>query len=87
MCPPPGLVLPGPGVMASGVPELTQLVVPPFGHLLSCLRGRGLWKFNTSTLEEDAYCEVIKTFWADWRCSRRSFSSIIDWWELGKSKK
>ena len=28
----------------------------------------------------------FKKFWADWRCRRPSFSSIMDWWELGKSK-
>ena len=48
--------------------------------------GRRLWKFNISILEEDAYCQLIKKFWADWRCRKPSFSSIMDWWELGKSK-
>ena len=48
--------------------------------------GPGLWKFNISILEEDAYCQLIKNFWADWRYRRPSFSSVMDWWELGKSK-
>ena len=48
--------------------------------------GRGMWKFNISILEDDAYCQLIKKFWADWRCRRPSFSSIMDWWEFGKSK-
>ena len=48
--------------------------------------GRGLWKFNISILEEDAYCQLIKKFWANWMCRRYSFSSIMDWWELGNSK-
>ena len=48
--------------------------------------GPNLWKFNISILEEDAYCQLIKKFWADWRYRRPSFSSVIEWWELGKSK-
>ena len=45
-----------------------------------------MWKFNIFILQEDAYCQLIKKFWADWRCRRPSFSSIMDWWELGESK-
>ena len=47
---------------------------------------RGLWKFNNSILQEDAYCQLIKKSWADWRRRRPSFSSIMDWWKLEKSK-
>ena len=48
--------------------------------------GPGQWKFNTSILEEDAYCQLIRKFWADWTYRRPSFSSVMDWWEFGKSK-
>ena len=48
--------------------------------------GPGPWKFNISILEEDAYCQLIKKFWADWSYRRPSFSSVTDWWELGKSR-
>ena len=40
--------------------------------------GPGLCKFNISILEEDAYCQLIKKFWADWRYRRPSFSSVMD---------
>ena len=48
--------------------------------------GPGLWKFNVSILEEDAYCQSIKKFWAGWRYRRPNFLSVMNWWELGKSK-
>ena len=60
--------------------------MPLFRSLRFAFLGRGLWKFNVSILEEDAYCQLIKKFRADWRYRRPRFSSVMDWWELGKSK-
>ena len=48
--------------------------------------GPGLLKFNVSILEEDAYSQLIKKFWAGWRYRIPNFLSVMDWWELGKSK-
>ena len=48
--------------------------------------GPGLWKFNISILEEDGYCQLIREFWADWKYRTPSFPTVMDWWELGKSK-
>ena len=48
--------------------------------------GPGLWKFNNSILEEDGYCQLIREFWADWKYHRPGFPTVMDWWELGKSK-
>ena len=50
-------------------------VVPP---------GPGLWKLNTSVLEEEGYVHLISNFWNDWRCQRHLFPSLDKWWEVGK---
>ena len=39
-------------------------VVPP---------GQGLWKLNTSVLEEEGYVYLISNFWNGWRCQRYLF--------------
>ena len=52
-------------------------VVPP---------GPGLWKLNTSVLEEEGYVHLISTFWNGWRCQRHLFPSLVKWWEIGKSR-
>ena len=52
-------------------------VVPP---------GPGLWKLNTSILEEEAYVRVIEGFWSCWRDQRDRFPSLAKWWEEGKSR-
>lgn len=49
------------------------------------LRGPGFWKLNTSILAESDYVGEISAFWSAWRCSRDSFSSLLDWWDLGKA--
>ena len=46
--------------------------------------GPGLW--NILIPEEDGYCQLIREVWADWGFHRPSFPTIMDWWELGKSK-
>ena len=52
-------------------------VVPP---------GPGLWKLNTSVLEEEGYVHLISKFWNGWRCQRYLFPSLDKWWEAGKSR-
>ena len=47
-------------------------------------RGPGFWKLNTSILKEPDFVSEISTFWSAWRDSRDSFSSLLDWWDLGK---
>ena len=37
-------------------------------------------------LENDEYFELISSFWPSWKFHKSSFVSIMDWWELGKSK-
>ena len=52
-------------------------VVPP---------GPGLWKLNTSILEEEAYVSLVEDFWPRWRDQKDRFPSLAKWWEAGKSR-
>ena len=49
-------------------------------------RGPGLWKLNTSVLEEEDYRLLITNFWSDWSLQKANFSSPLKWWDLGKVK-
>ena len=49
-------------------------------------RGPGFWKLNTSILAESDYISEISAFWSVWRDSRDSFTSLLDWWGLGKAR-
>ena len=51
-------------------------VIPP---------GPGLWKLNTSILNNDDYVELITDAWSSWRSSIPRFPSLAKWWEKGKS--
>ena len=48
--------------------------------------GPGLWKLNTSILNEDEYVRVISDFWLAWRASTHLFPSLAKWWEASKSR-
>ena len=52
-------------------------VVPP---------GPGLWKLNTSVLNDDEYVKIISDYWLTWRASIQLFPSLAKWWEAGKSR-
>ena len=52
-------------------------VVPP---------GPGLWKLNTSILEESDYVCQIENLWSCWRDQKERFPSLAKWWEAGKSR-
>ena len=49
-------------------------------------RGPGFWKLNTSVLAESDYINEISSFWSAWQISKGSFSSLLDWWDLGKAR-
>ena len=51
-------------------------VVPP---------GPGLWKLNTSILDDESYVKLISDAWSSWRSSIPRFPSLAKWWEEGKS--
>ncbi len=44
--------------------------------------GPGVWKFNTSLLDDDKYCSLVTSFWSFWQShySTETFS----WWDQGK---
>ena len=48
--------------------------------------GPGLWKLNTSILQDDVYVQLITNFWLDWHSTQKNFSCLSEWWELGKVK-
>ena len=48
--------------------------------------GPGFWKLNTSVLTESDYIGEISSFWSAWQNSKGSFSSLLDWWDLGKAR-
>ena len=49
-------------------------------------RGPGRWKLNASTLRDPSFRKVIVDFWAIWKQHKRSFGSIQEWWDKGKSR-
>ena len=51
-------------------------VVPP---------GPGLWKLNTSILDDAEYVSLITELWESWWASIPRFPSLAKWWEKGKS--
>jgi hypothetical protein len=51
-------------------------------------RSPGVWKFNTSLLEEANYLSLVRSFWSFWKTQETSllFSSPLDWWDQGKDR-
>lgn len=49
-------------------------------------RGPGRWKLNCSVLSDEALGLAIRNFWASWRTRKGAFSSLQQWWDLGKEK-
>ena len=48
--------------------------------------GPGLWKLNSSILDEPEFVLLISNFWSFWRSRIFSFSSLADWWDAGKAE-
>ena len=40
-------------------------------------RGKGVWKFNTSLLQSDSFCEKMLNFLQQWRTQKASFSDPL----------
>ena len=59
-----------------------------FGWTLSPASPPGprLWKLNTAILEDTEYYNLISDFWSTWQSRRRTFSSLTEWWDQGKSR-
>ncbi len=48
--------------------------------------GPGVWKFNTSLLDDVNYCALVTSFWSFWQAhyTPEAFPSLLDWWDQGK---
>ena len=46
----------------------------------------GVLKLNVSVLEEEDYVSQISSFSASWREKKSDFVTVMDWWEVAKSK-
>ena len=47
---------------------------------------RSFWHFNNRLLQDLNFCEQFKMFWAYWRSRKDGFSSLTQWWEVGKAQ-
>ena len=48
--------------------------------------GPGVWKLNTSILDDAEYVVLISTFWGRWRQAQGGYPSLVKWWDAGKSR-
>ena len=48
--------------------------------------GQGVWKLNTSILDDDEYTELINSFWGRWRQAQTAYPTLAKWWDAGKSR-
>jgi len=46
--------------------------------------GPGIWKLNTSILDDAEYIQIISV-WTSWHTSIHCFPSLAKWWEKGRS--
>ena len=49
-------------------------------------RGKGLWKFNSAHLRDEAFCAKIEGFWLQWRQEQGRFTALSSWWDAGKTR-
>ena len=47
-------------------------------------QGPGIWKFNNSLLNDENFCNLVKTFWNEWQTLLEQYKSPLIWWDLGK---
>ena len=46
--------------------------------------GKGVWKFKTSLLRSDSFCEEMLNFLWQWRTQKLTVSDPRVWWDTGK---
>ena len=54
--------------------------------LSSTVKPKSFWYFNVKLLHDVTFCENFKLFWAFWKNKKEEFSSLTQWWEVGKAK-
>lgn len=42
------------------------------------------WHFNNALLEDAHFCKCFSFFWLGWKSKKSSFTSIQQWWDIGK---
>ena len=48
------------------------------------VRGRGVWKMNTSHLFNNRYKVELSQLWTHWRDKRHEYKDVRTWWDVGK---
>ena len=48
--------------------------------------GPGLWKLNTSLLDNKSVRDKVQRFWTDWKTKKALFSNVGEWWDAGKAR-
>ena len=48
--------------------------------------GPGVWKLNTSILEDEEYIDLVSKFWGHWRQVQTGYPTLAKWWDAGKSR-
>ena len=49
-------------------------------------RGPGVWKLNTSILQDEALSADVREFWLSWQKEKATFPSLAVWWYAGKAQ-
>ena len=49
-------------------------------------RGPGVWKLNTSVLQDEALSADVREFWLSWQKEKATFPSLAVWWDAGKAR-
>lgn len=49
-------------------------------------RPRTYWHFNTKLIQDRLFSSKFETFWELWRAKKGDFSSLSQWWEVGKAQ-
>ena len=52
-----------------------------FSILEAAQPGPGVWKLNTSILDDAEYVELISTFWGRWHQAQGGYPSLVKWWD------
>ena len=47
-------------------------------------RGSGIWKMNTSILQQNQFKEIFQNFWNYWQNEKIKFKNHNSWWDAGK---
>lgn len=49
-------------------------------------RQRTFWHFNIKLLNDFNFCSNFKFFWSYWQTQKQFYTSLIQWWEVGKAQ-